>query len=281
MDEKNRERHMLQTLRRCFLALAIAIAVAPAVVHAQTPASQVGIVIMHGKGGSPTKHVSDLASSLKGDGYLVANLEMPWSGSRNYDVGVGDGVKEVETALAGLRGQGAQKVFVAGHSQGGLFALHVGGKVAMDGVIAIAPGGNVASKDFRGKLGEYVEQARAMIAEGKGDEKTRFYDYESSKGVYPITTTPAIYAGWFDPDGAMNQSSAAANVGFNVPVLYVGPTRDYPGLVRIKRTTFAALPENSLHRLYEPDASHLEAPSASREEIVRWIGDVLSAKKPL
>lgn len=269
---------MLQTLRRCFLALAIA--VAPAVVHAQTPASQVGIVIMHGKGGSPTKHVSELASSLKGDGYLVANLEMPWSGSRNYDVSVGDGVKEVETALAGLRSQGAQKVFVAGHSQGGLFALHAGGKVAVDGVIAIAPGGNVASKVFRAKLGEYVDQARAMIAEGKGDETTRFYDYESSKGAYPISTTPAIYAGWFDPDGAMNQSSAAANVGFGVPVLYVGPTRDYPGLIGIKRMTFAALPENPLHRLYEPDASHLEAPSASRDEIVRWIGDVSSAKKP-
>jgi predicted N-acetyltransferase YhbS len=35
---------------------------------------------MHGKGGSPTKYVSDLASSLKDEGYLVANLEMPWSG---------------------------------------------------------------------------------------------------------------------------------------------------------------------------------------------------------
>jgi dienelactone hydrolase len=269
---------MLQTVRRCFLALVIA-AIAPGIVHAQTPASQVGIVIMHGKGGSPTKHVSDLASSLKDEGYLVANLEMPWSGSRNYDVGVGDGVKEVETALAGLRGQGAQKVFVAGHSQGGLFALHVGGKVATDGVIAIAPGGNVGSKVFREKLGEYVEQARAMIAAGKADEKTRFYDYESSKGTYPIFTTPAAYVGWFDPDGAMNQSSAAANVGFGVPVLYVGPTRDYPGLIGIKRTTFAALPENSLHKLYEPDASHLEAPSASREEIVRWMGEVLT-KKP-
>jgi alpha-beta hydrolase superfamily lysophospholipase len=272
-------RHMLQTIRRCFFSLVIA-ASAPGVVHAQTPASQVGIVIMHGKGGSPTKHVSDLASSLKDEGYLVANLEMPWSGSRNYDASVDDGVKEVETALAALRGQGAQKVFVAGHSQGGLFALYVSGKVAVDGVIAIAPGGNVGSKVFREKLGEYVDQARAMITAGKADEKTRFYDYESSNGTYPILTTPAIYAGWFDPDGAMNQSNAAANVDLDVPVLYVGPTRDYPGLIRIKRAMFAALPENSLHKLYEPDASHLEAPSASRDEIVRWIGEVLSAKKP-
>lgn len=269
---------MLQTICRCLFALVIA-AIAPGVVHAQTPASQVGIVIMHGKGGSPTKHVSDLASSLRDEGYLVANLEMPWSGSRNYDVSVDDGVREVETALAALRGKGAQKVFVAGHSQGGLFALYVGGKVAMDGVIAIAPGGNVDSKVFREKLGQYVDQARAMITAGKADEKTCFYDYESSKGTYPIITTPATYVGWFDPDGAMNQPNAAANVDFDVPVLYVGPTRDYPGLIGIKRMMFAALPNNSLHKLYEPDASHLEAPSASRNEIVRWIGEVLT-KKP-
>lgn len=269
---------MLQTIRRCIFALVMAVA-APGVVNAQTPVSQVGIVIMHGKGGSPATHVSGLASSLKDAGYMVANLEMPWSGVRNYDVGVEDGMKEVETALAGLRSQGAQKVFVAGHSQGGLFALHVSGKVALDGVIAIAPGGNVASKIYREKLGGYIDQAAAMIRDGKGNEKTRFYDFESSKGTYPVVTTPTIYVGWFDSEGAMNQSRAARNVAVGVPVLYVGPTRDYPGLTAIKGATFAALPENPLHKLYEPDTSHLEAPSASRDEIVRWMGEV-STKKP-
>jgi predicted esterase len=82
---------------------------------------------MHGKGGSPTKYVSELASSLEGKGYLVANLEMAWSGRRNYDVSVSAAEKEVELALASLRSKGAQELFVAGHSQGGMFALHFGG----------------------------------------------------------------------------------------------------------------------------------------------------------
>jgi len=43
---------------------------------------------------------------------------------------------------------------------------------------------------------------------GKGDEKTNFYDYEGSKGVTAVTTTPAIYLSWFDPSGAMNQTMA-------------------------------------------------------------------------
>ncbi len=116
---------------------------------AQTPAPRIGIVIMHGKGGSPTRHVSDLATSLEGKGYLVANLEMPWSGKRNYDVNVSTAVKEVESALDALRSKGAQRLFVAGHSQGGLFAIYLGGKLSVDGIIAIAPGGNVASAIFR------------------------------------------------------------------------------------------------------------------------------------
>ena len=72
-----------------------------------------GMVIMHGKGGSPTRRVADLARALEAKGYLVANLEMAWSGSRNYDVPVSRAEEEVAAAVADLRGKGAKKVFVA------------------------------------------------------------------------------------------------------------------------------------------------------------------------
>lgn len=88
---------------------------------------RIGVVLMHGKGGAPTRLVADLAASLESRGWLVANLEMPWSGRRDYDVEVGAAEREVETALQGLRDKGAQKLFVAGHSQGGVFALYFGG----------------------------------------------------------------------------------------------------------------------------------------------------------
>lgn len=60
----------------------------------------------------------------------------------------------------------------------------------MDGVIAIAPGGSVASPIFREKLGASVEEARKLVAEGKGAEKARLYDFESSKGTYPVISPP-------------------------------------------------------------------------------------------
>lgn len=269
---------MIRTLRT-FIALALAI-VAAALSHgaaAQTAPSEIGIVVMHGKGGSPAKFIPELASFLEQKGFRVANIEMPWSGRRDYDVNVAAAEREIESAFEALRSKGAKKLFVAGHSQGGLFAVYFGSTHGVDGVIAIAPGGSVNSQVYREKLGEWVERARKLVAEGKGEEKTRLMDYEGSRGVYPITTTPAAYLSWFDPDGAMNQMKAHKAMSPQLPVLYIVPRNDYPGLLRIKQTMFDALPKNPLTRLYEPDSSHLEAPAASGDEIVRWTGEVAAA----
>jgi len=272
---------MTRTMRTfATLALAFVAACLSHLSTAQTPSPTIGIVIMHGKGGSPTGYVAGLASSLEGKGYLVANLEMTWSGRRDYDVNVGAAVKEVESALDALRSKGAQKLFVAGHSQGGLFALYFGGKQPVDGIVAIAPGGNVANPIFRDKLGTSVVLARKLIAEGKGDEKARFSDYENAKGTYPILTTPTAYFSWFDPDGAMNQTTEVERMNPQVPVLYIVPTGDYPGLLKVKNQFFSLLPKNPLTRLYAPDSSHINAPSASCDEIVRWTAEVASQALP-
>lgn len=264
---------MVQTLcwrKTLVLAIVVATILQPAVAQSLPPS--IGIVVMHGKGGSPAQDVAVLASSLEDKGYFVANLEMPWSGRREYDANVASAEKEVESALDRLRARGAKNLFVAGHSQGGLFALHFGGKHSVGGVIAIAPSGNVGSPNFREKLGESVEQARKLVADGKGDDKTRFLDY--STATYPIISTPAIYLSWFDPDGAMNQLIAVKDMNPTVPVLFIVPKSDFPGLLKAKQPMFDALPRHPLTRLYEPDSNHRDAPSASLEEILRWTGEV-------
>lgn len=237
--------------------------------------AQTGIVIMHGKGGSPTaRHMTPFADGLESKGYLVANLEMPWSGRRDYDADVAKAEQEVTAALEVLRSKGAKKVFVAGHSQGGVFALYYASKHPLDGVIAIAPGGSVASKIYLEKVGESVSLARKMIADGKGGERGEFLDYEGSKGTLQVHTTAAIYLTWFDPEGAMNQVKSSKALPPALPVLYIGPSNDYPGLRQIKQSMFSALPGNPLTRLYEPVSDHLGAPRASIDEIIRWTTEV-------
>ncbi|QDZ29784.1 carboxylesterase [Noviherbaspirillum sp. UKPF54] len=267
-------------LRKLLQLAAAALAFAAAVLPlngACAGAAPIGVVIMHGKGGSPDKHVNGLASALAEKGFLVANLDMPWSARRDYDVDVGAAEGELESALAALRAKGARAVFVAGHSQGGVFALYFASRHAVDGIIAIAPGGDVSSPAFVEKLAEPVARARQLVAEGKGAEKARFADYEGAKGVYPVVTTAASYLSWFDPDGAMGRAGAPGNVKPQVPVLYIAPSGDYPALARSKQARFAALPRNPLNRLYEPNASHIGAPAASADEIARWTAEVSDA----
>ncbi len=240
---------------------------------------KVGIVIMHGKGGSPNRLVDGLANELAGKGLLVANIEMPWSGDRHYDVSVSDAEHEVETALTKLRSKGATKVFVAGHSQGGAFALHFAGKHRADGIICIAPGGNVGNKLFRDNLGEAVSRARQLVAEGKGNERVNLEDFEGKRGTFAVLTTPTVYLTWFDPDGAMNMQRAAEAVDPSNPILWLVATRDYPGLRKTNIPMFNTLPKNPHTRMFEPDADHRGAPTASADEIMRWIGEVIVAKR--
>lgn len=271
---------MISMLCRFMFALALPVAgllAAAGAIAADTGNGGIGVVLMHGKGGTPQKHVGELAGLLEQRGFLVANLEMPWSGRREYDATVQAAETEVTAALAALRGKGARKLFVAGLSQGGLFALYFGTRHAVDGIVAIAPGGNVNGQIFREKLGESVEQARQLVAAGKGDAKEKFLDFESSRGTYPIATTPANYLAWFDPEGAMNQTKAVQTMNPATPVLYIVPTRDYAGLLKIKQLMFDALPKHPRTKLHEPDATHLGSPAASVGEIVAWTTAVANA----
>lgn len=239
---------------------------------AETPA--IGVVVMHGKGGLPDGAVLELALHLAEKKYLVANLEMPWSSRRDYDVDVEAGVMEVQAALDGLRAKGAAKVFVAGHSQGGLFALYVAGRLPMDGVVAIAPGGNVANRAFRDAVAEPLRRARKMVEDGKGAQRATFLDYLGARGPTAVITSAAVYVTWFDPEGAMNQLAAIRRLDAKLPVLFIVPTNDNPALLRAKPQMVAALPANPLTKLYEPDTNHIRAATDSREEIGRWIAEV-------
>lgn len=254
------------------LLTAIVTGIAPPTAAQTTPA--IGIVVMHGKGGSPARLVKALSDGLESKGLLVESLEMPWSGQRKYDKDVAAAGQEVSAALDRLRGKGAKKLFVAGHSQGAVFALHYATTHPLDGLIIIAPGGNVATSFYRQKVASSVSRARELVAAGKGNETGDFDEFEGGKGNWSVRTTAAIYLSWFDPDGAMNQEKSSRALPKTLPVLHVAPTSDYPALLRSKQDMFDALPEHPQKRLYEPNADHRGAPAASIDEIMRWTAEV-------
>jgi len=264
----------MRTLRWYLFApvCALIAAALPLLAAAQAPA--IGIVVMHGKGGSPAGLVRELAEGLQGKGLHVANIEMPWSRKRDYDKNVAAAEQEVDAALASLRSAGAKKVFVAGHSQGAVFAIHYATKHPIDGLVVIAPGGNVGTSFYQQQVGSAVDRARDMVKSGKGDERGEFDEFEGGKGTTTVRTTAAVYFSWFDPDGAMNQMKSSRALPASLPVLHVAPTSDYPALLRAKHEMFSALPDHPLKKLYEPSANHRTAPTAALAEIVRWSAEV-------
>ena len=254
------------------LLLLLALSIAPPLRAAAT-AQEIGVVIMHGKGGNPGRLVNLLADALEKEGFLVANIEMPWSFKRHYDIELDAAVGEVTRALDAMRAKGAKKLFVSGHSQGGIFALLYGGRHKVDGVAVIVPGGAVDSMVYLNAVGGHVARARQMIAEGRGGEKAEFADYEGSRGTSPLTTTASSYLSWFDPNGA-HTALVFARVMPGVPVLYVTATRDYPGLLKFRQQHFGAIPPHPLKRMPEVDSDHLNAPAAAAPEVVRWVREV-------
>jgi pimeloyl-ACP methyl ester carboxylesterase len=241
--------------------------------NAQIEYKQIGIVVMHGSGGKPTGYVYELATALKGKGYQVANLEMPWSGRRAADVTAEEGAEELSQAIKQLQKQGAQAIFLAGHSFGGTFALYYAGLNTVNGVIAIAPGG-IDSDFYQSKIANSLAHARQLIAEGRGDQKEEFANYENSRGDYTTLTPAKAYVSWYSKDSVMNASNAFKRVQPNIPVLYIVPSNDYLFLRRAKAERWAQLPPNPKNELFEPIASHLEAPTVSINEIIKWINMV-------
>jgi len=263
----------MQKVRRGLLwMMSIVIFALPGFAGADAP--KIGIVVMHGKGGAPDRFVNGLADELANRGYIVANLEMPWSRNREYDVDTSAADAQIDKAIVDMRAKGAQKIFVSGHSQGGAFAIHYGATHPIDGLIPIVPGGNPASNVFRNKLTKSVVKANKLVDAGKGDKRTSFNDFEGSKGLYSISTTPKIYLSWFSTESAMNYQSAIQDITEKLPVLFVEATGDYPGLHTYNIRLYDGMSRNKLTRLYEPDSNHVGAPQASIDEIAKWTAEV-------
>jgi len=102
--------------------------------------SEVGVVLMHGKWGSP-QSMSALARELESKGYLVSNAEMAWSGRRLYDVDYPTALKEIEQEVQQLRAKGAKRVVVAGQSMGSNAAVaYASSGFDLDGLVVLSPG---------------------------------------------------------------------------------------------------------------------------------------------
>lgn len=234
-------------------------------------ASRIGIVMIHGKAGTPGFMANAVGSALKKEGFLLEMPEMPWSQDRYIDKTFEEALLEIDQAIERLRKNGAKKIVIAGHSMGADAALaYAANREGIDGVILLAPG---HTPDTPSHIRDYradVAKAKAMLDAGKGNKLSTFNDW--NRGIHYIREMKAvIYYSYFSPDGLGAMSIAAIRMQPDIPVLYVVGTRDPGQAEQGKNYAFDKLPEHKLTRWVTVHANHMETPAAALDEMIVWL----------
>lgn len=260
------------------LALVALCALAPPAMAQQ----RIGIVLLHGKlgvalgmtNGRGVAYGGQLIAALRNAGYLVAAPEMCWSRRRGFDKPYPDCVGEVDNAIAQLKAQGATAIVVGGLSLGGNGAIAYGAThTGIIGIIAFGPADDPTRKSQRPEVAASLARARQLIAQGQGDTKTTFDDFNTNTGgVYAMTvmTTPRIFVSFNDAD-------ALTHIGPNlsrltVPILWVAgdsdPTQGSAAML------FRMVPTNPRNRLVTVHANHIGTPDAGADAAVAWLAEL-------
>jgi len=236
---------------------------------ASAAGEDLGVVLLHGKGGSPTGYIRELASALQAKGYLVSTPTMPWAKNRIYDASFEEAMAEIDREVDALHQKGAKLVVVGGQSLGANAALgYAASRDRIGGIIALAPAHNPESPAFARRLGSDLQRAKAMVAAGKGKEKQGFSDLNQGQSLQ-VTATAEVYVSWFDPDGLAVMPRSAASIKTPTPLLFVvgsgdrsAPPKDY---------IFDKAPAHPKSKYVTLTADHFTAPTAAIEEVAAWL----------
>ncbi|MEO5338518.1 MAG: alpha/beta hydrolase [Magnetospirillum sp. WYHS-4] len=231
--------------------------------------AKLGVVLMHGKGGTPHRFVSSLATRLEEAGVLVAAPTMPWGKGRIYDRTVDEAMAEIDGHVEKLKAEGARRIVVMGHSLGGNATLAYAARhPEVNGIACLATGH--FPEAFQGKLGGSVAKAKTMIDAGQGGEKASFDDLNVGPQP-PAYTTAEIYYSWFAPDGPAAVLPNAARVAPAIPVLWVDGAQDNLLGNPITRRLKDILGSRPSFERIEVDAGHIDVPEAADRQVVEWL----------
>lgn len=108
-----------------------------------------------------------------------------------------------------------------------------------------------------------------MVAGGHGDERSGFNDL-NVRGSFPVNTTATVHLSYFDPTGLANILDSTSRL--REPLLSIAGTADRsrPG----PAYAFNHAPANALTRYVTVSANHLGTPTATREAVLAWLGEL-------
>jgi pimeloyl-ACP methyl ester carboxylesterase len=258
------------TLLVGLLLAALGFAVTPA--QAQ---DRIGVIFMHGKQGSPqkTQGLGVITSSLESAGAKVVAPTMPWSGGGwdHINVTVEQVFALLDAQVASLRGQGAGRIVVAGHSLGADMALaYAVARGNLAGLVMAAPGHQPGFFYQRNaSIRAAVDRARALVEQGRGNDS--FSGPDSNQGTtFTVSTTAATYCSWMDPNGLAAMDVQAPRLPATTPLLLVIGRND-PFFAGAENLVYRPAAKNPYSKYVVVEANHIQTPFAAAKQISDWI----------
>lgn len=259
-------------MRRVYRLLAMAALLAAATNPLAAQSSGLagfGVVLLHGKGGTPTSMIEGLSETLRKEGALVEAPELPWSHRRIYDATYEQAMAEIDLAVQKLKWAGATRIAVAGHSLGGNAAIgYAARRSDIAAVIALAPGHLPEAWALRIRTKGAIAKAKKLIADGKGDVRQSFPDL--AQGIpFQVQATPQVYLSMFDPEGPAVMPKNAAAMG-EIPFLWVVGVAD-PIFFHGRDYAFEPGAKHPKSKYLVIPGLHLTTPFQARRAIVDWL----------
>ena len=227
---------------------------------------RVGVVLLHGKTGSPAQF-SGLAETMTETGYGVEAPEMCWSERRIYDMPLTGCFADVDAAIARLKADGIQRIVVGGHSLGGLAALaYAATHDGLAGVIALAPDGEPTDFNGHAQVARSVVTAAAMVKAGNGDDTVTFTDRVLGR-YFKIEATPRALLSFLGPDSPLVPARLLPQI--HAPLFWAAGSKD--SSQRNAATLFKKAPASPLSIFVPVNAAHMGTPGAALVPMLDWL----------
>lgn len=244
-----------------------------AVLPAAAPAQErIGVLMLHGKNpGSPNDpNFGQLKSRLDAEGMITLMPDMPWSARRYIDGSWDKAMAEIDGHVKTLRGRGATKIVIAGHSMGCPAAMSYAVRSGdVDALALVAPGHAPTTYMNFQVTRDSIMEARQMVEAGQGDTRKDFNDLNQGRPLQ-VRLTAKEYLSYFDPMSDAEMSVMAPKLPPKTAALWVIGNAD-PMYSRGRGYAFDKLPDNPKHKYLEVTANHLTTPGVAKDAIVAWI----------
>jgi len=242
------------------LAFAACLALGPS----PAAAEGIGVVLLHA-GSSWPGEFDRLRPQLEEAGYAVETPETCWAVHRLYGGTVDACLIDIDAAIAGLRQEGNDTIFLAGHDLGALNALYYADShPELAGVVVWGP-----RRGGRGGSNVDVETATRLMNAGAGDKRADF----SNGYVY---STPRALLSFRGPDSPL-ADEAELLTSLPVPLLWID-SNDSIG-PRDPTPRFNMAPANALNTFIRSATDHFNMVYRSADDVVAWVGRVQAASR--